>query len=136
MITDSKSDIPLEENSLQCGTVFRANVSSPPHCSGVAVIAASKQPLVGSEWNDRQQEFLKTLEELSMHRQKLLRKRVEVESQVVRGISGRFSSRPLRGYVLNIGRFDTDSVRNIVAGTEDLYLCSDLNTIAFPKRLK
>ena len=44
---------------------------------------ASKQPLVGSEWNDRQQEFLKTLEELSMHRQKLQRNRVEVESQVV-----------------------------------------------------
>ena len=38
--------------------------------------------------------------------------------------------------MLNIGRFDIDSVRNIVTGTEDFYLRSDLNTIAFPKRLK
>jgi hypothetical protein len=38
---------------------------------------------VAAEWNGRQQEFLKTLEELSTHRQKLERKRVEVESQVV-----------------------------------------------------
>jgi hypothetical protein len=38
---------------------------------------------VAGEWNGRQQEFLKTLEELSTHRQKLERKRVEVESQVV-----------------------------------------------------
>jgi hypothetical protein len=44
---------------------------------------AREKPRVASEWNDRQQEFLKTLEELSMHRQKLERKRVEVESQVV-----------------------------------------------------
>jgi hypothetical protein len=38
---------------------------------------------VAKEWKERQQEFLNTLEELSMHRQTLERKRVEVESQVV-----------------------------------------------------
>jgi hypothetical protein len=42
-----------------------------------------EKPRVAAEWNDRQQEFLKTLEELSTHRQKLERKRVDVESQVV-----------------------------------------------------
>jgi hypothetical protein len=35
------------------------------------------------EWNDRQQEYRKTLEELAGNRQKLERKRVDVESQVV-----------------------------------------------------
>lgn len=44
---------------------------------------AREKPRVAAEWNGRQQEFLKTLEELSTHRQKLERKRVEVESQVV-----------------------------------------------------
>jgi hypothetical protein len=44
---------------------------------------ALQKPRAASEWNGRQQEFLKTLEELSNHRQKLERKRVEVESQVV-----------------------------------------------------
>ena len=42
-----------------------------------------EKPKVASEWKERQQLFLKTLEELSMHRQTLERKRVEVESQVV-----------------------------------------------------
>lgn len=42
-----------------------------------------EKPRAAREWKDRQQEFLKTLEELSMNRQKLERKRVEVESQVV-----------------------------------------------------
>lgn len=36
-----------------------------------------------SQWKDRQQQFVKTLEELSTNRQKLERKRLEVESQVV-----------------------------------------------------
>jgi hypothetical protein len=44
---------------------------------------AGQKSKVAGEWNGRQQEFLKTLEELSMNRQKLERKRVEVESQVV-----------------------------------------------------
>ena len=44
---------------------------------------AREKPMAASEWKDRQQEFLKTLEELSTNRQKLERKRVEVESQVV-----------------------------------------------------
>ncbi len=44
---------------------------------------AGQKPRIAGEWNDRQGEFLKTLEELSMNRQKLERKRVEVESQVV-----------------------------------------------------
>ena len=42
-----------------------------------------EKPKVASEWKDRQRQFLNTLEELSVHRQKLERKRVEVESQVV-----------------------------------------------------
>jgi len=37
----------------------------------------------GSQWTERQQQFVKTLEELSAHRQKLERKRLDVESQVV-----------------------------------------------------
>jgi hypothetical protein len=44
---------------------------------------AREKPRVAAEWNGRQQEFLKTWEELSTYRQKLERKRVEVESQVV-----------------------------------------------------
>jgi hypothetical protein len=44
---------------------------------------AGEKPRVAGEWNDRQQEYLKTLEDLSRNRQKLERKRVEVESQVV-----------------------------------------------------
>ena len=44
---------------------------------------AEAKPRAATEWNERQQAFLKTLEELSAHRQKLERKRVEVESQVV-----------------------------------------------------
>ena len=44
---------------------------------------AAQKPRAASEWNERQQAFLKTLEDLSAHRQKLERKRVEVESQVV-----------------------------------------------------
>ena len=44
---------------------------------------AREKPRVAAEWNGRQQELLKTLEELSTYRQKLERKRVEVESQVV-----------------------------------------------------
>jgi hypothetical protein len=38
---------------------------------------------VAGDWHDRQQEYLKTLEELARNRQKLERKRVEVESEVV-----------------------------------------------------
>jgi hypothetical protein len=38
---------------------------------------------IGSQWTDRQQQFVKTLEELTAHRQKLERKRLEVESQVL-----------------------------------------------------
>ena len=44
---------------------------------------AAEKPRAATEWNERQQAFLKTLEELSAHRQKLERKRLEVESQVV-----------------------------------------------------
>jgi hypothetical protein len=36
-----------------------------------------------SQWNARQQQFLKTFEELSMHRQQLERKRFDVESQLI-----------------------------------------------------
>lgn len=42
-----------------------------------------QKPAVASQWTDRQQQFVKTLEELSAHRQKLERKRFDVESQVV-----------------------------------------------------
>lgn len=38
---------------------------------------------LGSQWTDRQQQFVKTLEELTAHRQKLERKRLEFESQVL-----------------------------------------------------
>jgi hypothetical protein len=38
---------------------------------------------IGSQWNDRQQQFVKTVEELTAHRQKLERKRLEFESQVL-----------------------------------------------------
>lgn len=38
---------------------------------------------VGSQWTDRHQQFVKTLEELSAHRRTLERKRFDVESQVV-----------------------------------------------------
>ena len=38
---------------------------------------------IGSQWNDRQQQFVKTVEELTAHRQKLEQKRLEVESQVL-----------------------------------------------------
>lgn len=44
---------------------------------------AGEKPRAASEWSQRQQSFMKTLEDLSAHRQKLERKRVEVESQVV-----------------------------------------------------
>ena len=44
---------------------------------------AREKPRIATEWSDRQRQFLTTLEELSAHRQKLERKRVEVESQVV-----------------------------------------------------
>ena len=42
-----------------------------------------QKPEVARHWTDRQQQFVKTLEELSAHRQKLERKRFDVESQVV-----------------------------------------------------
>lgn len=35
------------------------------------------------QWTDRQQQFVTTLEELGAHRQKLERKRLEVETQVI-----------------------------------------------------
>lgn len=38
---------------------------------------------IGSQWTERQQQFLKTLQELGAQRQKLEQKRVEVESQVL-----------------------------------------------------
>jgi hypothetical protein len=44
---------------------------------------AGEKPRAATEWNERQRAFLRTLEELSAHRQKLERKRVDVESQVV-----------------------------------------------------
>ncbi|HKT35994.1 MAG TPA: hypothetical protein VJR03_14295 [Nitrospira sp.] len=37
----------------------------------------------GNQWNARQQQFIKTFEELSSHRQQLERKRFDVESQVI-----------------------------------------------------
>jgi len=43
----------------------------------------TEKPRVATEWSERQRQFLTTLEELSTHRQKLERKRIEVESQVV-----------------------------------------------------
>jgi len=42
-----------------------------------------EKPTAGSQWTERQQQFVKTLGELSAHRQKLERKRLDVESQVV-----------------------------------------------------
>jgi len=44
---------------------------------------AGQKSMIAGEWNDRQAEFRKTLEELSTNRQKMERKRLEVESQVV-----------------------------------------------------
>jgi hypothetical protein len=44
---------------------------------------AGTKPRAATEWSEREQAFLKTLEELSAHRQKLERKRVQVESKVV-----------------------------------------------------
>lgn len=38
---------------------------------------------IGSQWSDRQEQFIKTLEELAANRQKLERKRVQVETQVI-----------------------------------------------------
>lgn len=42
-----------------------------------------EKPTVATLWDDRQQQFVKTFVELSSHRQKLERKRFDVESQVV-----------------------------------------------------
>src|SRR5215475_5209984 len=42
-----------------------------------------EKPTIGSQWTDRQQQLVKTLGELGAHRQKLERKQLEVESQVL-----------------------------------------------------
>lgn len=42
-----------------------------------------KKPTIGIQWNERQAQFVKTVEELTEHRQNLERKRLEVESQVL-----------------------------------------------------
>ena len=42
-----------------------------------------EKAVIGSQWSDRQAQFVKTMEELRAHRQRLEQKRVEVEAQVV-----------------------------------------------------
>ncbi|HJT18847.1 MAG TPA: hypothetical protein VJ746_00160, partial [Nitrospira sp.] len=45
--------------------------------------APQDKAAVGSQWSERRAQFVKTMEELTAHRQKLEQKRIELESQVL-----------------------------------------------------